>query len=235
MTGTIHIAKRPLGADRVFLCRAALAVAVLFIVRPAAANSNQNHMNFAVIGSVAAYAAAFVFGERTTQKMFSPQVEQRGIGLQLGRERDHFDGLDLYQVTYNWYWRDALIQRDSWRLKGAWQVNASLWKADGGYADDRIYHAGITPFLRLEPNTAVGGVTPYLEFGIGPQLLSETGIAQRLKSTRFQFGSNYGLGVTFGAKNAFRLGYRFLHVSNADIKKPNQAVDFYNLFLEYRY
>ena len=211
--------------------------ALMLAGTPAAAESNKNNMDIAIIASLLTYTVAGVFGDRPLEKAFRPVIEKRGIGLELGREINRSDDLEHYQLTYNWYWRDALIERQSWRLKGAWQVNVAVWHATGfvNKGNDTIYNIGITPFLRFEPAARLGGVTPYAEFGIGPQLISETSIGIKQKSTAFQFGSNYGFGIAFGDKDEFRVGYRYLHVSNADIKKPNNALDFHNVFFEYRY
>jgi lipid A 3-O-deacylase len=208
---------------------------LLMAARPAAAVDNGLHKNIANIGSVLAYTVAAVLGDRPLDTALRPEIERRGLGLQPGTEHGRSDKLDLYQVTYNWYWRAPLIERQSWRMKGAWQVNASVWRADETHANDTIYNVGITPFLRFEPTSRIEGVIPYVEFGLGPQLISQTRIANRQKSTRLQLGGNYGVGIVFGSRDEFRIGYRFVHVSNADIRKPNAAVDFYGAFFEYRY
>ena len=215
--------------------RIAALLVLLLATRPAAGADNELHKIIANAGAVATYAVAAVFGDRPLENALRPEIERRGVGLQLATESGRPDNLDLYQLTYTWYWRAPLIERPGWRMKGAWQVNASVWKADSSYPNDVLYNVGITPFLRFEPNARVGGATPYVEFGLGPQLISQTAIANRNKSTLLQFGGNYGVGVAFGSKDEYRLGYRFLHVSNAGIKKPNAAVDFYGVVLELRY
>lgn len=215
--------------------RIATLLVLLVASRPAAGVDNELHKYIANIGSVVAYTLASIYGDRPLDKALRPEIERRGLGLQLATEHGRPDNLDLYQLTYNWYWRDSLIERQSWRMKGAWQLNASAWRADGSYPDDEIYNVGITPFLRFEPGSRIGGVYPYVEFGLGAQLISRTSIASRMKSTMLQFGGNYGVGIVFGSKDEYRLGYRFVHVSNSDLKKPNAAVDFYGAFLEYRY
>lgn len=215
----------------------AAGLVLALAIRPAAADGNKNNMDIAIISSVLTYAVAGIFGDRPLEKAFRPQIGQRGIGLELGKEFDRSDDLEQYQLTYNWHWRDPVIERESWRMKGAWQLNAGVWDAKGfvNKGNSTIYNAGITPLLRFEPNSRVGGVIPYAEFGIGLQLISETSIGIKQKSTALQFGSNYGFGIAFGEKNEFRAGYRYLHVSNADIKMPNNATDFHNVFFEYRY
>ena len=67
----------------------------------------------------------------------------------------------------------------------------------------------------------------YAEAGIGAHLLSETQINDHRRfSTAFQFGDHVGVGLRFGQRGEYDLGYRFQHLSNADIKKANDGINF---------
>ena len=84
---------------------------------------------------------------------------------------------------------------------------------------------GATPSLRIEwPRE---NVTRYAEVGIGAHLLSHTHLrgGPRL-GTAFQFGEWLGAGLRFGAQRAFEAGLRLEHLSNADIKLPNDGLTF---------
>ena len=52
-------------------------------------------------------------------------------------------------------------------------------------------------------------------------------------STAFQFGNHIGVGYRFGAKGSYDLGYRFQHLSNASIKRPNAGINFNQVRLQY--
>jgi hypothetical protein len=54
-------------------------------------------------------------------------------------------------------------------------------------------------------------------------------------STAFQFGSHIGLGYRFGAKRSYEIGYRFQHISNAGIKKPNPGINFHQVRVQYHF
>ena len=73
----------------------------------------------------------------------------------------------------------------------------------------------------------------YLEGGIGVHLLSATSLGSKRFSTALQFGEHLGFGYRFGARGAFDLGYRYQHVSNADIKHPNSGIEFNQVRLQY--
>lgn len=62
----------------------------------------------------------------------------------------------------------------------------------------------------------------YLRFGIGAAWLSDTRIAGRSLSTRFQFEDQLGIGWQSGGHD---LALVYMHYSNAGIEKPNHGID----------
>jgi len=44
-----------------------------------------------------------------------------------------------------------------------------------------------------------------------------------------------GIGAQFGAKQQYQAGYRFQHLSNASIKKPNPGINFNQIYLQYNF
>nr|MDA3806331.1 acyloxyacyl hydrolase [Thiomicrorhabdus sp.] len=94
--------------------------------------------------------------------------------------------------------------------------------------NDSGYIIGITPVFHYQPKNY--RYTPFIEMGGGPHLLSDITIENDYKSTQFQFGSIFGLGV----KNQdFEISYRYLHISNAGIEMPNPGTDFHNIHVGY--
>jgi hypothetical protein len=79
------------------------------------------------------------------------------------------------------------------------------------------------------------GITPYAEAGIGPHLISETSLGRRRFSTAFQLGSLVGFGLGFGEKGQYEISYRFQHLSNVEIKKPNDGLNLHLLRLGYSF
>jgi lipid A 3-O-deacylase len=97
-----------------------------------------------------------------------------------------------------------------------------------------VWNIGITPLFSYALSTK-SDLTPYLEFGIGAQYISATEIGTAKKSTHFQFGSIWGLGVKIGQQQRLGMGLRYWHLSNLDIETPNNGVDFYSLNISWRY
>jgi hypothetical protein len=93
---------------------------------------------------------------------------------------------------------------------------------------------GVTPLFRIEKRGS--SWVPFIEAGVGPRLLSHTRTSDEHNfSTAFQFSDMIGVGVAFGTRQQFQVGYRFEHLSNASIKRPNPGTDLNELYLRYSF
>ncbi len=93
--------------------------------------------------------------------------------------------------------------------------------------------AGFTPYLRLR-DTRCGRW--FFDVGIGINTLSDLyETRDRRFSTRLQFSDHLAAGRSFGDADAIELSYRFVHYSNAGIRRPNPGVNLHVLRLEYRF
>ena len=81
------------------------------------------------------------------------------------------------------------------------------------------------------------GMTPYLEGSVlGLHLISRAfAYDSRKFGSAFQFGHFLGFGVNFGERRDFGIGFRFQHLSNAGIVRPNQGVNFKQLHFAYNF
>jgi hypothetical protein len=70
---------------------------------------------------------------------------------------------------------------------------------------------------------------PYIEGGLGMVHLTQQ---TREQATQFNFNETVGIGMTYFLKKnlTLNLGYRYRHISNASIKRPNKGIDT-NLFI----
>ena len=110
-------------------------------------------------------------------------------------------------------------------------VLVSKWSADAGPFADSAYEYTWVP--RVQYVWPVGGMRVDAQFGIGVSYLSRANIGARQKATNFQFSDELGFGISDAAERV-RLGFSYRHVSNADIRSPNQAVDFRGVSLTVR-
>lgn len=144
-----------------------------------------------------------------------------GASLQLGESRD---GTQMNTLGLQWHsgWR-----HDWWGGQLGYSTEAQLghWRADGVRGGHETYTwVAVLPLLR---NRADGGRSRwFLEGGIGVSLTDNVYRSQHKQfSTRFNFVDVIGVGYSFGAAREHELGLRVVHVSNADIRKPNPGMD----------
>ncbi len=143
----------------------------------------------------------------------------------------------IYRIGATWNWDKSWLNQGDWRVTGYWDVSLAQWHGEKpGDNNQTVTDVGIMPVFRLAPKEAAG-VTPYLEAGLlGMHLISPTYLySDRRFSTAFQFGHVLGFGISLGEHRQFELGYRFQHVSNGNIKLPNNGMDFDLIHLAYRF
>jgi opacity protein-like surface antigen len=144
------------------------------------------------------------------------------------------NGIQSIKIGMIRQWHDQWLHRANWHMTGYWEAALAYIKSDGlngtGIAD-----ASLTPVFRLRPD-ASGGVQPYLDAGVGLHLVSKNRLDDNSKlGCNVQFGPLLGLGVTFGEKSQYDFGYRFQHISNGDMAKPNDGFDLHEIRLTYLY
>jgi hypothetical protein len=157
-----------------------------------------------------------------------------GVFIEYGEANN----VEMSRVGALWDWDGSWLDDGDWQVTGFWEASLGRWR--GHRPDDNnqtITEVGITPVFRFAPKSAVAGMTPYLEGGfIGLHLISPTFIYNDRKfGSAFQFGNHIGFGARFGGQRQFDLGYRFQHLSNGDIKQPNQGVNFSQLHFIYHF
>ena len=159
-----------------------------------------------------------------------------GISVELGTSDSSHTSADLARIGVQWDWAKRWALGSDWHIGGYWDLSLGYWDNDSrNRTHSSITDLGFTPVFRLQ-QTNPGPVAPYLEAAIGIHLLSHTSLSpQRRLSTKFQFGDHLGLGLRFGPRHAFDLGYRYQHLSNAGIKQPNQGINFHQLRLQYHF
>lgn len=153
-----------------------------------------------------------------------------GFGLEIGRGSDSTEEVRIHA---KWKWDTKWFADGAWHLTGYWEASLGRWQGDGD-GSETLWDAGITPVFRVQPNGGSSGF--YLEGAVGAHWLSASRInSHRDFGSHFNFGDHVGFGATFGAKGGYDLGYRWQHLSNADIKMPNNGIDFHQVRLTYNY
>jgi hypothetical protein len=151
-----------------------------------------------------------------------------GMALETG----YADRSEMARVALQWQWSKRWVQGKGWHLGGYWDLSAGRWERDPvPYTSTSwLTDVGLTPVFRLQADGLRGA---YLEGGIGAHLLSSTKLGDKRFGSAFQFGEHLGFGYRFGVRGAYDLSYRYQHLSNADIKDPNDGINFHQIRLQY--
>ena len=146
-----------------------------------------------------------------------------GVSVEYGNG----DATNMARAGAIWNWDKQWFTGGNWLVTGFWEASLGSWRGHSPKGNNQtITDAGITPVFRFQQKNP-GSFAPYAEAAIGFHLITPTFInADRKFATAFQFGDHIGFGMRFGDRRQFDLGYRFQHLSNGSIKKPNQGINF---------
>lgn len=125
----------------------------------------------------------------------------------------------------------------TYRIGAQFEFGRTLWQSDGGGAQlDGYWDAGVTrwsgldatsltltPMFRMSFGASDGGVTPFVEAGIGAAYFTETNLGDQDMGSKFQFEDRLGAGLRLNGGS--EVGVRYYHYSNAGIKQPNDGID----------
>ena len=168
---------------------------------------------------------------------FSPAVlAVDGVSFEYGKSNSSNADVKLYRVGVQWDWKKKWLDTGNWHVGGYWDLSLGQWdnrsalKTNSGLTD-----IGFTPVFRFQQNN-YSGFSPYFEAGIGFHLLTATSVSpERRFGGSFQFGDHLGVGLRFGDKGRYDVGYRYQHLSNGGLKDPNQGINFHQLRLQYNF
>ncbi|HAS16156.1 MAG TPA: acyloxyacyl hydrolase [Idiomarina abyssalis] len=118
------------------------------------------------------------------------------------------------------------VELPTWIGSPKLHVEAALnhWQ-DSNNTEDNITAFTISPILSWH---IAGAQRPlFLEAGIGGSYFDKTQISNRRLSTQFQFEDRISLSWQYNRSSSARIALGYTHYSNADIKRPNDGLDFF--------
>lgn len=116
-------------------------------------------------------------------------------------------------------------------LGKSWEVNTRLDLA-AGWMGRNAADAGFVslgPLLTLAPR----GFPITFEAGVSPTLVSESIVGGKNIGGRFQFTDSIGVGLQLSPR--IRVGYHFVHISNAGIYERNPGINFHVFTLGWQF
>jgi lipid A 3-O-deacylase len=165
------------------------------------------------------------FEAAETPRRFRRHTRQFGSGLAVGFGTYDFGGKERHDLALaSVRFGQALggpVDGDPWR-EGHLELIGELW---GGTQRNGRRHAlfGLTPLLRYN-FAARGRFVPFGDAGVG---VAYSTIAGRDLSNGFQFNLQAGVGTHYFLREdlALTLQYRWFHLSNAGLNRPNTGLN----------
>ena len=154
---------------------------------------------------------------------FAPRGYADGVGAGIAHGQD----ADQYGVQVQFDRGAPLNEWSSSALKSYVLVGIGEFHGTkNGVPQHTIRVLGTTGVLRWE-HERIGGVRPFLDFGIGVGGLSESSInGNRDFGGKFEFNEIVQAGVRFGPRDQYEFNLRGQHFSNAGINPPNDGMTY---------
>jgi lipid A 3-O-deacylase len=137
------------------------------------------------------------------------------ITFGLGHSRN---GINILRTGLRHDFDRAWFRSDHGRLSAYAEASINYWFHDS----ENVVAGAVSPVFTYTFNTISATLFPYVEGGIGAALISNTTINDQDLSTNFQFEDRVGFGIRSKKLN---FTIRYMHYSNADLKKPNSGID----------
>lgn len=132
-----------------------------------------------------------------------------------------------YRAGLSRAWEQRWWQTESGHLGGYWDAGYTYWQSGDEAAS--AHSLSLSPVLVYTFNA--DGAQPFIEFGIGAALFSDTEVGGRNMSSALHFEDRLGAGLQL--RNGGRLGIRAIHYSNAGLKSPNEGIESYSLVVSW--
>ena len=121
----------------------------------------------------------------------------------------------------------------TWPMTLTMEASANFWEYGEHNQHDSNVIIAMSPIVRF-PIAKAFEKDIEMELGVGISLLDDTQFAGKDISTHYQFEDRIGFSTTFGNDHEYRVSLRYLHYSNAGLKKPNPGLDFISLSFSQR-
>jgi lipid A 3-O-deacylase len=154
---------------------------------------------------------------------FDWQPDAVSARLGVGKDSTAMAGVGLV-----WDWNFERLRRHA-ALTAQTEFMVNRWRMDApGGGQQSITQLVLLPSLRM--HLSQGRSPWFLELGVGASWMDRRLVTpQRTFSTQWNFYDMLGTGYKFGARGEHELGLRYVHVSNAGIRKPNPGQDLLQL------
>ena len=171
-------------------------------------------------------APVLSFGGGHKVPSYKPQTANwiDAVSFNYGQSKDH---IDIYRLGFRRDFDSRWFESDVGHLSGYYELSLNYWNG----RRDENFGVALSPVFAYYFKTDAP-FTPYLEGGIGVSLFSRTKMGPRDLSTHFLFEDRFGIGFRAGS---WDLAFRYMHYSNAGIRKPNDGIDIFIGSINYQF
>lgn len=145
------------------------------------------------------------------------------------------EGVDVFRLGVQWDGEQNMLELLGFDLGIYLQFDYAKWQSTSisDYVGGANTSIGLTPVFRF--TRPLYGTTLYVDTSMGIAVIANTGINDSDFGTNFQFFDSLGVGVLFGDRRQWGVGYKFNHMSNNGTAEENNGIDFHMLSLSYQY
>jgi len=205
------------------------SILFLFNTSVQAGDSKSALMNAAIIGGIGSLAFACYEGKDPCTLAPNINWNQKTLSTDIGSDNTMQNARFALGVN----WQDPIYESGRFSINGRWEVSGDLWySSDLTTQNTTGWMIGLSPIFNYNWKMT-SKLTPYIETGSGIQYLSDSTIENKFKSTQFQFSDILGFGIKIDRQ--LEMGYRYLHISNANISLPNPGTDIHNFHIAYKF
>jgi hypothetical protein len=146
-----------------------------------------------------------------------------------------YENTKIYRYGIGMKWKEETIGKSSWCMHVSMEAAIGQWNTyTAGNENFKLMEYMFTPVIRVQERFP-SSISFFVEAAVGLHLLSNAFLrGPRKFGSAFQFGDHAGIGIRFGKDQRYELSYRIQHLSNAGITKPNEGMNFSEIYFGYR-
>jgi lipid A 3-O-deacylase len=146
-----------------------------------------------------------------------------------------YENTRIYRSGISMKWKEEVIGKSPWCMHFSMEAAIGQWNTfTTGNENFKLIEYMFTPVVRVQERFP-SSISFFIEAAVGLHLLSNAFVrGPRKFGSAFQFGDHAGIGIRFGKDQKYELSYRIQHLSNAGISKPNEGMNFSEIYFAYR-
>ncbi len=158
----------------------------------------------------------------------APAWALSGVAIEIG----HADHTRILRASTLWNPDQRWLSGAGWNLTPHIYAGVGVWDGTAAHTATEVF---VTPSVRFRPK-ATSGQQPYVEAGLGVHLISESRLDdQHDLGANLLLSEHLGMGIVFGDRSQYDLGYRFQHLDNAGRRATNPGLNAHQVRLLYNY